>query len=77
MFDQTNSQPSQQNVDSSSNFETNPNLNENAKAMQLPVADANCRDFHYTQAEIDSMDQEHKKRLEAIDIGLRKHNGFY
>lgn len=57
-------------------METNVNPNPEATQVAKTVADANCKNFHYTAeelAEIEKKKDEHAK----IDLGLQKHQGYY
>lgn len=49
---------------------------ENATKVAKTVTDANCKDFHYTQNELDEI-QKRKDLMQKLDSGLRKYNGYY
>lgn len=53
----------------------NPATQETTKVAKT-VTDANCKDFHYTQNELDEI-QKRKDLMQKLDIGLRKYMGHY
>ena len=51
---------------------------ETTSATQAPsvVADANCKDFHYTNEDL-ALIEKKKAESKKIDLGLQKYQGYY
>lgn len=53
----------------------NPNPDPTSKVAKT-VADANCKNFHYTAEELAEIEKKKDKHTK-IDLGLQKHQGYY